>query len=209
MTRPPFAVIGGKVGREEGRRRISVNALFAGSDCLALPTSLCRLRAGPVSRAITANKETYALYSLTQVRWGNTVGVETQTGRAKRAVLCWGILAARCPAQKWYMPTLDCLLEDTRWGPGKEAFLEGDLRVEIQKQFGHYIWRACWCQGLREDLWDRLGTAILARHSNQLPPAARFRVDLRTLGEWVCRPATDYSDWDKKACRRTRYEDPH
>lgn len=128
--------------------------------------------------------------------------METQSGRAKKAVLCWGTLASRVLAEQWYTRVEFQFLEDLR-GPAKVVFAEGDLRAELRRQFGHYIRCACRCRDIREDLWDRLGTAILARHSSQLPSATRFRLDLKTLREWVCRPEADYSDWDKTACRRT------
>lgn len=124
----------------------------------------------------------------------------------RRAVLGWGLLTAGSLAVQWYDRTLDTLLERI-WGPATAAFLERDLRVSLKIQYGHYIWCFCRCRGLREDLWNRLGTAVLARAAHQLPAAARYRLDQNTLREWLCRPTKDYLDWDERACRQVWYED--
>ena len=122
----------------------------------------------------------------------------------------WGNLAARLLAENWYIRTEDQIFEVLRGRePGQSYFAEGDTRVELKRQRYHYLWCAVWCSDIREDLWDRLGTAVLARHSAQLPAATRFRLNLGALREWVCLPVSAYGDWEERACRRIWYEDPN
>ena len=129
--------------------------------------------------------------------------------RAKRAILGWGNLTSRLLAENWYIRTEDRIFEVLRGRePGWPDFAEGETRTELKKQRFCYLWCTVWCSNIREGLWDRLGTAILARYIARHPAASRTPLDLTALRDWVCLPATAYGDWEEKRCRRLHLETP-